>query len=90
MDITWDPAKARSNIEKHGIAFSDAEPVLFDPYGITTEDDRSDIEQRFVTIGMDALGRVLVVIYTYRSESIRLISVRPATKQEQKDYATGI
>ena len=90
MDITWDPAKARSNIEKHGIAFSDAEPVLFDPYGITTEDDRSEIEQRFVTIGMDALGRILVVVYTHRSESIRLISVRPATKQEQKDYATGI
>ena len=90
MDITWDPAKARSNIEKHGIAFSDAEPVLFDPYGITTEDDRSYIEQRFVTIGMDALGRILVVVYTHRSESIRLISARPATKREQKDYATGI
>ena len=39
---------------------------------------------------MDALGRILVVVYTYRDESIRLISARPATKQEQKDYETGI
>ena len=56
----------------------------------TTEDDRSEAEQRFITIGMDALGRILVVVYTYRGESIRLISARPATKQEQKDYETGI
>ena len=66
MDITWDPAKARSNIKKHGVAFSDAEPVLYDPYGITAEDDSSDTELRFVTIGLDALGRILVVVYTYR------------------------
>jgi len=90
MDITWDPAKAHSNIGKHGIAFSDAEPVLFDPYGITTEDERSETEHRFITIGIDALGRILVVVYTYRGESIRLISARPATKREQKDYETGI
>ncbi len=90
MDITWDPVKAHSNIGKHGVAFSDAEPVLFDPYGITTEDDLSESEQRFITIGIDALGRILVVVYTYRGESIRLISARPATKQEQKDYETRI
>jgi hypothetical protein len=90
MEITWGPAKARSNIEKHNVAFSDAEPVLFDPYGITAEDDRNDNEPRYVTIGLDALGRILVVVYTYRGESIRLISARPATRQEQKDYETGI
>jgi hypothetical protein len=90
MDITWDPAKARSNVEKHGVAFSDAEPVLYDPYGITAEDDSSDTELRFVTIGLDALGRILVAVYAYRGEGIRLISARPATRQEQRDYETGI
>ena len=90
MDITWDLEKAHSNIAKHGVAFSDAEPVLFDPYGITLEDERIDHEQRFVTIGLDAMGRILVVVYTYRNENIRLISTRQATKQEKKDYETGI
>ena len=53
MDIRWDPPKARANFAKHG----GAEPVLFDPYGVTIEDDRVDEEQRFVTIGLDALGQ---------------------------------
>lgn len=44
MDITWDPEKARTNVEKHGITFSDAELVLFDPYGITVEDEAIDTE----------------------------------------------
>ena len=90
MDITWDPVKAHSNVEKHGVAFSDAEPVLFDPYGITVEDESVDAEQRFVTIGLDALGRILVVVYTYRDDNIRLISARQAIRQERKDYETGI
>ena len=51
MDITWDSAKAHSNIGKHGIAFSDAEPVLFDPYGITTEDERSETELEYALRG---------------------------------------
>ena len=90
MDITWDPEKARTNVEKHSVSFSDAEPVLFDPYGITVEDEFIDAEQRFVTIGIDALKRILVVVYTYRGESIRLISARLADRQEEKDYETGI
>ena len=90
MNITWDPVKAGINVEKHGISFSDAEPVLFDPYGITVEDEAVNIEQRFITIGSDALSRILVVVYTYRDEDIRLISARLATKREQKNYETGI
>lgn len=90
MDITWDPEKAHTNVEKHGISFSNAEPVLFDPYGITVEDEYVDAEQRFITIGLDALSRILVVVYIYREEGIRLISARAATRQEQRDYETGI
>ena len=90
MVIVWDPAKAKSNFDKHGIAFSDAEPVLFDPYALTIEDEREDDEQRFVALGLDALGRILVVVYTYREQAVRLISVRSATRGERRAYETGI
>ena len=86
MDIVWDPEKARTNLKKHGIHFSDAEIVLFDPNALTREDVDGKNEQRFVSIGMDAIGRVLVVVYTYRGEVIRLISARPATKRERESY----
>jgi len=50
----------------------------------------SEGEQRFVTVGMDALGRILIVVYTYRGEDIRLISARSATKSERMQYEEGI
>lgn len=58
--VQWDPDKAAANLEKHGIDFSDATTVLSDDLALTVPDDDPD-EQRFVTLGMDALGRVLVV-----------------------------
>ena len=90
MDAVWDPEKAKSNVKKHGIRFSDAEMVLFDPNALTREDMISDGEQRFVTVGADTIGRVLVVVYTYRGEDIRLISARSATKREKKSHEEGI
>jgi uncharacterized DUF497 family protein len=48
------------------------------------------VEERFILVGMDALGRVVVVAYTYRGNSIRIISARKATKPEQKSYEEGI
>lgn len=90
MDITWDPAKAKANFRKHRVRFSDAEPVFFDPMALTREDDDSDNEQRFVSIGLDALSRLLVVVYTYRSADIRLISARRANSKERKQYEEGI
>ena len=90
MDVVWDPEKARSNLKKHGVRFADAETVLFDPNALTREDMESEGEQRFVTVGMDALGRILVVVYTYRGEDIRLISARSATKRERMQYEEGI
>jgi hypothetical protein len=71
MKILWDPEKADLNYRKHKVRFSDAEPVLFDPMALTREDHSVDNEQRFVTIGTDALDRVLVVVYTYRGQDIR-------------------
>ena len=90
MNTAWDPRKARTNLQKHGVCFSDAESVLFDPVGVTVEDPSSRNEQRFVTMGMDALGRVLVVVYTYRNDSIRLISARRVTPSERRQYEAGI
>ena len=90
MEVVWDPEKARSNQKKHGVRFSDAEMVLFDSNALTREDTTSEGEQRFVTVGMDSLSRIFVVVYTYRGEDIRLISARPATSREKKQYEEGI
>jgi len=90
MRVVWDPSKARANHLKHGIRFSDAEGVLFDPQAITREDVTSTAEQRFVTIGVDHVGRVVVVVYVPRGETLRLISARAATRKERAQYAEGI
>jgi hypothetical protein len=90
MNVIWDPEKAKTNLRRHKIRFSDAEPLFFDPMALTREDDDSEGEQRFVSIGLDALSRILVVAYTYRGEDIRLISARRATSTERKHYEKGI
>ena len=90
MRIVWDPEKAKSNLLKHGVRFSDAESVLFDPRAMTREDEENDAEQRFISIGSDVLDRVVVVVYTYRGDAIRLISARRATPREKKSYEEGI
>jgi uncharacterized protein len=86
MKITFDPNKAAINYHKHGIRFPDAECVLFDPLALTREDKDAEGEQRFSTIGVDATGRLLVVVFTYRGKEIRLISARPATAKEREYY----
>ena len=57
MEVVWDPRKVAGNVQKHGVAFADAATVLDDPHGLTIEDRRFG-EQRFVTLGNDALGRL--------------------------------
>ncbi|MGD2013255.1 MAG: BrnT family toxin [Desulfobacterales bacterium] len=85
MNFEWDPNKAIANINKHGIDFADAVTV-FDDLNAVTIDDLDYEEQRFITIAMDAFGRILVVVYTWRGDNIRLISARKATKNERKKY----
>ena len=84
-DGEWDPRKAAANLKKHGVDFADAATVLHDDQAITIRDDEAD-EERYVTIGMDALGNVLVVVYAWRGERPRLISARKATPQERGQY----
>ena len=89
MSIEFDPHKAASNLDKHGVSFSDAEQALRDPRGITVEDSDVPGEPRLVTLGMDSLGRVLVVTHTPRSERTRVISARKTSKGEARQYGKG-
>jgi len=90
VEAEWDPAKARSNLAKHGINFADAATVLNHELAISIPDLGLVGEERFVTVGADALGRILVVSYTYRRNRVRIISARRATRSERKEYGKGI
>jgi len=89
VDVEWDPAKAQSNLERHGVDFADAAVALEDPYALTIRDPFSDDEERFITLCADPAGRTLVVVFTWRSERIRIISAREATPQERRKYGEG-
>jgi uncharacterized DUF497 family protein len=81
------PGKATSNVAKHGVRFADAALVFEDPLAVTVIDDESDpIEKRFVILGADAAGRILVVVYSWRGDDIRLISARRAEPHEREEY----
>jgi uncharacterized DUF497 family protein len=82
VEFEWDERKARANLRKHRVDFADAVAIFQDDRATTIADDDAD-EERYVTIGMDALGRVLVVVYTIRGRRIRLISARAATRRER-------
>jgi uncharacterized protein len=84
-EVEWDPRKAAANLKKHGVDFADAATVLHDEEAITIRDDAAG-EERYVTTGMDALGNVLVVVYTWRGDRPRLISARQAKPQEREQY----
>ena len=85
MKFEWDLLKAASNLQKHDVDFADATTVLDDDLAITIREHASG-EERFVTLGMDALSRLLVVVYTWRSRRIRIISARKADSYERKQY----
>jgi uncharacterized protein len=81
----WDPNKALANNRKHGVQFSEAASVLGDDYAITIIDDESDSdEQRFVTLGMGLKERVLVVVYCYNGDNVRIISARTGERSERE------
>lgn len=86
MEFQWDPKKAVANLRKHGVDFADAVAVFFDERAITLEDLGRE-ERRYLTLGTDALGHIVVVSYAWRGEeTIRLISARKATARERREY----
>ncbi|MGC4051751.1 MAG: BrnT family toxin [Paludibaculum sp.] len=89
MEAEWDPSKAKANLRKHRVRFADAVTALEDAMAISIRDEGED-EERWISMGMDSLGRVLVVVYTWRDERVRLISARPATQREVHQYEERI
>ena len=90
MKVEWDPIKAKMNRKKHGVAFEEAATALSDPMAVTGADpDHSDYEERYITFGVSARNRLLVVSHTEEDESIRLISARKASKGERELYEEG-
>ena len=83
----WDPAKAQANLEKHGVGFDEAATVFGDPLALLMPDlDHSEEEERFLLLGMSGRARLLVVAFAERPPRTRLISARPATREERKRY----
>jgi uncharacterized DUF497 family protein len=83
-----DPAKARSNLRKHGVSFSEAETVFLDPFAITIPDEaHSDHENREITLGYSARSRMLIVVHTEEVDGeLRIISARKANAHEKAQY----
>jgi uncharacterized DUF497 family protein len=86
----FDPKKDAANIKKHGVSLSEGDGVLNDPLALTVEDDAAEGEQRFVTIGLNAFGSLMVVVHTHRRSGTRTISVRKADPKERRNYEKGV
>ena len=86
----FDPKKNAANLKKHGVSLSEGDGVLNDPLALTVEDDSAEGEQRFVTIGMNVFGTLMVVVHTPRGEESRIISVRKPDPKERKNYEKGV
>jgi uncharacterized protein len=86
MDIEFDPAKAFSNLKKHKVIFAHAEQALGDRMAVTMERFDAEGERHIITLGMDTLGRILLIVQTPRGDCIRLISARKASRPEAEQY----
>lgn len=87
----WDLKKAKTNLQKHGVAFEEAATAFKDPLSITIDDPlHSSYEKRLVLIGMSYNNRMLVVVHTERKDNIRIISARKASKKERNYYETNV
>ena len=85
----WDKTKAKQSQAKHGVSFADTFAVFEDVSALTLDQMVSG-EERHVTLGMDVFGRVLVVVYTWRGDNIRIISARRATRSEVRQYESEL
>ncbi len=87
MQIEFDPDKAAANPLNHeGVTFDEAQAVLLDPYALTRKNGDTDNEHRFITLGMGAKGRILIVVWTQREETVRLISAWKANQPQRRRY----
>ena len=86
MGFEWDAGKASANLKKHRVDFADAATSVEDTLALTTRDESSEGEERWVTLGMSATGDLLVVVWTWRATVVRLISARAASPHERRQY----
>ena len=88
--LRWHPEKARSNLRKHGVTFEEAASVFRDILSVTISDPlHSTEESRFLTVGRSDRDRTVVVVHSEVGETIRIISARPATRRERREYEEG-
>lgn len=90
MSAEFDPKKDATNLKKHGVSLSEGDGVLNDPLALTVEDRAAAGEQRFVTLGMNLFGWLMVVVHTPSGEGVRVISVRKADPKERRNYEKGL
>jgi uncharacterized DUF497 family protein len=87
LRFEWDQRKADSNLKKHEVSFQEATSVFADALSITISDpDHTASEARFLDLGLSHRNRLLVISYTERGETIRIMSARRASRSEQKHY----
>ena len=90
LTFEWDEVKARENLKKHKVAFDEGKTIFNDAFLLTFPDlDTSEVEDRYVNIGLSAKDRVLALIHTERQGKIRIISCRKATARERRHYEEG-
>ena len=90
MEFEWDRAKAAANLSKHGVSFDEAKTVFDDPLYVDFYDpDHSLNEHRYIIIGESEQGRLLMVSYTEKDDTIRIVSSREVAPAERKQYEEG-
>lgn len=94
-NFDWDPAKERSNRRKHKISFRRAATVFRDPNQLSVfDEEHSEVDERWITIGLDSSGILCVVVHTFEQVDndyfeVRIISARKATRSEMRQYQEG-
>jgi uncharacterized DUF497 family protein len=86
MEYQWDQAKAAANLKKHGVAFPDAALTLEDPHALTIADPDAIDESRFICLGADPSGRILITVFAPLGRAMRIISSRKASRSERRPY----
>lgn len=89
MEFEWDESKAAANLKKHGVSFEEAKTVFDDPLALIFDDKAHSIDEQreiIIIIGHSRKNQLLLTCFTERSNAIRIISARPATRREREDY----
>ncbi len=89
IKFEWDATKASLNKKKHGVSFDEAKTVFFDENAKVIHDsEHSELEERFIILGLSACAHILVVIHVCRKNDsvLRIISARKATTKESAQY----